>query len=141
MVQGADLDNAVDEPAQTGGQRRHPDLPVAGFGDDDHICPYQFLLPGEEGRQGRGTGFLLTLDQDGDAQAIARELVGGPKGGDVKHDPGLVVGGSASAEPPAPLGGGERGGDPVLRGGRPAGRRGGRRATRCAVPARRAAGR
>ena len=99
MVQGAHLDDHVDEAAQAGGQRRGAHRPVRGVGDDDEVRRERLAMRLDEGAEGRRARLLLALDEDGHADAVGRELLADqPQRGHVRHDAGLVVGGSPAVE-------------------------------------------
>ena len=110
VVQDLDLDGAVDQAAEAGGERGDADLPVAGVGHDDHIGAQQFPVGFQERAERRGAGFLLPLEEEGDAEAqiVAQHAGHGLVGGDVRQDPGFVVGRAAAVQPPVALDGGER---------------------------------
>ena len=110
VVQDLDLDGAVHQAAQAGGEGRDADLPVAGVGHDDHVGAQQFAVGFQERAERRGAGFLLALEEEGHAQAqiVAEHAGHGRVGGDVGQDAGLVVGGAAAVEPAVAFDGGER---------------------------------
>ena len=88
VVQDLDLDGAVDQAAEAGGQRGDADLPVAGVGDDDHVGAQQFPVGFEEGAERRGAGFLLAFEEEGHAEAkvVAQHAGHGRVGSDVGQD-------------------------------------------------------
>jgi hypothetical protein len=53
VVEGAHLDEAVDEPPEAGRQRGLADVPVAGVGDHDDVGLQQVLVRLEERGQRR----------------------------------------------------------------------------------------
>ena len=122
----------ADHPAQGRGQRRLPDRPVGRVGQHDGVGAQLLAVPLEDRREAVGADLLLALDEDGDPD---RQLAAvRAQGGDVGHDPGLVVGDAAGVDPAVPLGRLERRAVPVRRRRRAAARRGGRRAGRWARP-------
>ena len=48
MLQGADLDVGVDQPAQARGERGHADVPVGAVGDDDDVGAQPVRVRGQE---------------------------------------------------------------------------------------------
>jgi hypothetical protein len=61
------LDEAVEDTAQRGGQRRHADAPVGGVGDHDHVGGDLVAMLDEQPFERLGAELLLTLDEDHDA--------------------------------------------------------------------------
>ncbi len=111
MVEHGDLDDAVDEPAQGGGQAGGPDRPVGRVGDHDHVGGEQVLVRGEERQERRRADLLLPLDEDRDTDTEV--LAQHPQGADVRDDPGLVVGRAAPVQAAVALRGLERRALPV----------------------------
>jgi hypothetical protein len=106
VVQGAHLDQAVDQSAQRRGEGGYADVPVVRVGEHEDIGGQPVAMLVEDGRQRRRAGLLLALDEDGDTHrrlAVVREI-----GSHVGRDSGLVVGGSPAVQPAAALGGLER---------------------------------
>ena len=117
VVQDLDLDGAVHQAAQAGGQRRDADLPVAGVGHHDHVGAQQFAVGFQEGPERRRAGLLLAFEEEGhaEAQVVAQHPGHRRVGRDVGQDAGLVVGRAAAVEPAVAFDGGERLGLPQRR--------------------------
>ena len=106
MVEGGHRDDDPDQAAQRRRQCRLADGPVGRVGQDDGVRPQPLAVSLEDGRQRVGADLLLPLDEDRDAHREAAAV--GPQRGEVRHDPGLVVGGTAAVEAAVALGGLER---------------------------------
>ena len=52
MAQGADLDNAIDDSTQAGGEGRLADTPVSAVGNDVEICREIIGVVGEDASEG-----------------------------------------------------------------------------------------
>ena len=75
------------------------DGPVDRVGDDDRIRDEPVAVGLEEPRERRRAILLLALHEQGDPDR--RSALVHPKGGDVRHDAGLVVGGTPAVEAPS----------------------------------------
>ncbi|CAH0326802.1 hypothetical protein SRABI128_05575 [Microbacterium sp. Bi128] len=109
VVQDLDLDGAVHQAAQAGGERWNADLPVAGVGHDDHVRAEQLAVGFQELPERWRAGFLFALEEERHAQAqfVTEHPRDRRVGGDVRQDAGLVIGGTAAEEPAVALDGGK----------------------------------
>ena len=89
-------------------------IPVARVGDDDHVGAERVGVVGEELRERPGTGLLLPLDEQSDAEVevISQRRPSRAQRCDMRHDSGLVVRGAAAVQAAAADGRRERRGLP-----------------------------
>ena len=111
VVEGLHPDDDADAAAQGRREGRRADVPVAGVGDDDGVGGEAVAVLLEDRAERGRARLLLALDEDRDAD---RQVAGvGAERGDVRHDAGLVVGGTAAVEATVALLGLERRAVPV----------------------------
>jgi hypothetical protein len=111
VVEHPHLHDDVDKAAQPDGQRRPPDVPVGGVGDDDDVRGDLVAVPAQDLHQGGGPPLLLAFHEDHHAH---RQLVAeSAQRRDVRHDAGLVIGGAPPVQAAVALDGLERPADPL----------------------------
>ena len=114
MLEGAHPQGEPRVAAQRHGQRGCARVPVARIGDDDDVGAERIGVVGEELGERARARLLLALDEqrDTEVEVRAQSLLEGAQRRDVRHDPRLVVGGSAAVQAPAADGRLERRGLP-----------------------------
>ncbi len=102
MVQGGDLDHAVDQPAQRNRQRRDFGAPIVRVGDDDHVGGQRVAVGGEQPAQRRRPGLFLAFHKDGHAHR--RFAAVRPECRQMRCDACLVIGAAAAVQSPVAFG-------------------------------------
>jgi hypothetical protein len=94
VVQGPDLDDKVDDPAQRCRQSGFAQRPIGAIGQHNDVGPQLVGIFLQKPAQVRRGNFLLTLDEHRDRDR--RLALPGPQGGGMHGNSGLVIGGATA---------------------------------------------